>query len=56
MSTNLKKTFELCQSLFKFFVIVFYFISQIQRELGDGVMKDDACGDEAPKGFAGYCK
>ena len=29
---------------------------QIQRELGDGVMKDDACGDEAPKGFAGFCK
>jgi hypothetical protein len=29
---------------------------QIQRELGDGALKDAACGDEAPKGFAGFCK
>lgn len=29
---------------------------QVQRELGDGLMRDEACGEEAPKGFAGFCK
>lgn len=29
---------------------------QIQREIGDGLLKDEACGDEAPPDYAGYCK
>jgi len=30
---------------------------QIQREVGiDGLLRDEACGEEAPKGYARFCK